>query len=108
MKKLVLVSILAAALNGCAANDPNQKTKTGAAIGAAAYNMQLSERRAESVVDYFINHGVSSDRLFASGRGESEPRASNDTEAGRQLNRRVEIFVKPVVEGQESEAYKTP
>jgi hypothetical protein len=37
-----------------------------------------------------------------------EPRATNDTEAGRQLNRRVEIFVKPIVEGQESEAYQAP
>ena len=45
---------------------------------------------------------------FATGRGELEPRASNDTEAGRQLNRRVEIYVKPIIEGQESEAYQTP
>ena len=224
MKKIVLASLIAATLSGCAANDPNQKTKTGAAVGAAAgallgyavddgtggvlagaavgalagggvgyymdkqqkemeaaladeqarnelqmrqlenetlkidissevsfdfdsaslksaftptlnkvadilqrypntiihvvghtdsvgsesYNMKLSERRAQSVVDYLSAEGVSSDRLFAIGKGESEPRATNDTEAGRQLNRRVELFVKPVIEGQESEAYQTP
>jgi outer membrane protein OmpA-like peptidoglycan-associated protein len=224
MKKIVLVSLIAATLSGCAANDPNQKTKTGAAVGAAAgallgyavddgaggvlagaavgalagggvgyymdkqqqemeaaladerarnelkiqqlenetlkidissevsfdfdsaslksaftptlnkvadilqrypntiihvlghtysvgsesYNMKLSERRAQSVVDYLSTEGVSSSRLFAIGKGESEPRATNDTEAGRQLNRRVELFVKPVIEGQESEAYQTP
>ncbi|SFK30616.1 OmpA family protein [Methylophaga sulfidovorans] len=224
MKKIVLVSLIAAALSGCAADDPNQKTKTGAAIGAAAgallgyavddgaggvlagaavgalagggvghymdkqkqemdaaladerarnelkiqqlenetlkidiasevsfdfdsaglkpafmptlnkvadilqrypntiihvvgytdsvgsesYNMKLSERRAQSVVDYLSSRGVSSSRLYAIGKGESDPRASNDTEAGRQLNRRVELFVKPVIEGQESEAYQTP
>ena len=224
MKKIVLASLIAATLSGCAANDPNQKTKTGAAVGAAAgallgyavddgtggvlagaavgalagggvgyymdkqqkemeaaladeqarnelkiqqlenetlkidissevsfdfdsaslksaftptlnkvadilqrypntiihvvghtdsvgsesYNMKLSERRAQSFVDYLSAEGVSSDRLFAIGKGESEPRATNDTEAGRQLNRRVELFVKPVIEGQESEAYQTP
>ncbi|HIC45456.1 MAG TPA: OmpA family protein [Methylophaga aminisulfidivorans] len=224
MKKIVLVSLIAAALSGCAADDPNQKTKTGAAIGAAAgallgyavddgaggvlagaavgalagggvghymdkqqqemeaaladerarnelkiqqlenetlkidiasevsfdfdsaslksaftptlnkvagilqrypntiihvvgytdsvgsesYNMKLSERRAQSVVDYLSSRGVSSSRLYAIGKGESDPRATNDTEAGRQLNRRVELFVKPVIEGQESEAYQTP
>lgn len=224
MKKIVLVSLVAAALSGCAADDPNQKTKTGAAIGAAAgallgyavddgaggvlagaavgalagggvghymdkqqqemeaaladerarnelkiqqlenetlkidiasevsfdfdsaslksaftptlnkvadilqrypntiihvvghtdsvgsesYNMKLSERRAQSVVDYLSSRGVSSSRLYAIGKGESEPRATNDNEAGRQLNRRVELFVKPVIEGQESEAYQTP
>lgn len=224
MKKLVLVTIMAAVLGGCAANDPNQKAKSGAAIGAAAgavlgyavddgaggvlagaavgalagagvghymdnqqqefeaaladeqarnelqiqqlenetlkidianevsfdfdsaalkpaftptlnkvsdilqrypktvihvvghtdsvgsesYNQRLSERRAQSVVDYFASRGVVSNRLYAIGRGELEPRATNDTEAGRQLNRRVEIYVKPIVEGQESEAYQAP
>jgi outer membrane protein OmpA-like peptidoglycan-associated protein len=224
MKKLILVAVVATALSGCAANDPNQKAKTGAAVGAAAgallgyavddgtggvlagaavgalagagvghymdkqqqemeaaladeqarheleiqqlenetlkidisnevsfdfdsaalksaftptlskvadvlqrypntiihvvghtdsvgsesYNMRLSERRAQSVVDFFQSRGVIADRLYAMGRGESEPRGTNETEAGRQLNRRVEIYVKPVVEGQESEAYQAP
>lgn len=224
MKKLVLVTLIATALSGCAADDPNQKAKSGAAIGAAAgallgyavddgaggviagaavgalagggvghymdkqqqemeaeladeqarheleiqqlenetlkidianevsfdfdsaalkpaftptldkvagvlqrypktvihvvghtdsvgsesYNQRLSEQRAQSVVDYFASHGVQKERLYAFGRGELEPRATNETEAGRQLNRRVEIFVKPIVEGKESEAYQAP
>jgi outer membrane protein OmpA-like peptidoglycan-associated protein len=224
MKKLVLVTLIATALSGCAADDPNKKTKTGAAIGAAAgalvgyaiddgtggvvagaavgalagagvghymdnqqqefeaaladeqarheleiqqlenetlkidiasevsfdfdsaglkpaftptlnkvadilqrypqtvihvvghtdsvgsesYNQRLSENRAQSVVDFLASRGVAANRLFAIGRGELEPRATNETEAGRQLNRRVEIFVKPIVEGQESEAYQAP
>ena len=77
-------------------------------VGSENYNQQLSERRAQSVVHYLTDRGVASDRLYPGGRGESEPRATNDTEAGRQLNRRVEVFVKPVVEGQESEAYQAP
>lgn len=77
-------------------------------VGSESYNMRLSERRAQSVADFLANRGVMSDRLYPSGRGESEPRATNDTEAGRQLNRRVEIYVKPIVEGQESEAYQAP
>lgn len=76
--------------------------------GSESYNQQLSERRAISVVDYFVARGVMPSRLNTSGRGELEPRATNATEAGRQLNRRVEIFVKPIVEGNESEAYKAP
>jgi len=78
------------------------------AIGSREYNQQLSERRARSVEDYLVSRGVSPSRLQAWGRGEDEPRASNDTEAGRQLNRRVEIFVKPVIEGQEQRAYDRP
>lgn len=77
-------------------------------VGSESYNQRLSERRAQSVVDYFLSAGVTSGRLYAIGRGETEPRASNETEAGRQLNRRVEIYVKPIVEGQESEAYQAP
>jgi outer membrane protein OmpA-like peptidoglycan-associated protein len=76
--------------------------------GSESYNQQLSERRAQSVVDYFTRQGVRNSRLVALGRGETQPRATNDTEAGRQLNRRVEIIVKPVVEGNESEAYQAP
>lgn len=77
-------------------------------VGSESYNQRLSERRAQSVMDYFLSAGVTSGRLYAIGRGETEPRASNETEAGRQLNRRVEIYVKPIVEGQESEAYQAP
>jgi outer membrane protein OmpA-like peptidoglycan-associated protein len=77
-------------------------------VGSESYNMDLSVRRAQSVVNYFSGQGIAPNRLVTAGRGESEPRASNDTEAGRQLNRRVELYVKPVIEGQESEAYQTP
>ena len=77
-------------------------------IGSEAYNQALSERRARSVMEYFISQGVDASRLRAEGRGETEPRASNDTEAGRQLNRRVELIVKPIVEGQEQKAYESP
>ena len=58
-----------------------------------AYNQQLSQRRAQSVVDYLIKKGVSRDRLVAKGYGEEKPIATNDTEEGRQLNRRTEFKV---------------
>ena len=77
-------------------------------IGSDRYNQQLSERRADNVVVYLERRGVPQTRLRSEGRGEYEPRATNDTEAGRQLNRRVEIYVKPVVEGQEQRAYEAP
>jgi outer membrane protein OmpA-like peptidoglycan-associated protein len=77
-------------------------------VGSESYNMQLSERRANAVADYFASQGILAGRLNAIGRGESEPRASNETEAGRQLNRRVELYVKPIVEGNEAEAYQAP
>jgi outer membrane protein OmpA-like peptidoglycan-associated protein len=77
-------------------------------IGSKEYNQQLSERRAQSVVDYFATRGINQDRLITVGRGELAPRASNETEAGRQLNRRVEIYVKPIIQGQEYQAYQTP
>lgn len=77
-------------------------------VGPADYNQRLSERRAESVADYLVRRGVDPRRLRTEGRGEREPRATNETEAGRQLNRRVEIFIKPIVEGQERRAYEPP
>lgn len=77
-------------------------------VGSDAYNQRLSEQRAEAVVGYLASVGVARDRLRAEGRGETEPRDTNATEAGRQLNRRVELYVKPVVEGQERRAYEPP
>lgn len=64
-------------------------------IGSESYNQGLSERRAEAVVDALAARGVAPARMSAAGRGESDPRADNTTEAGRQLNRRVEILVTP-------------
>lgn len=60
-------------------------------IGSAAYNMNLSERRAKSVMDYFVDKGIESERLTIKGFGFTRPAASNDTEQGRAKNRRVEL-----------------
>jgi outer membrane protein OmpA-like peptidoglycan-associated protein len=62
-------------------------------IGSDAYNQQLSQRRAKSVVDYFVSQGVSVDRLKAVGYGKTKPVASNKTEEGRAENRRVELHI---------------
>jgi len=63
-------------------------------VGPEAYNQKLSERRAQAVADYFATEGeVPQQTLQVSGRGESEPIASNDTDAGRAQNRRVVIEV---------------
>jgi outer membrane protein OmpA-like peptidoglycan-associated protein len=65
--------------------------------GSNDYNQKLAERRAQSVVNYLINKGISKDRLVAKGYGESRPAAPNsqpdgsDNPAGRQLNRRTEL-----------------
>lgn len=62
-------------------------------IGTEEYNRQLSERRANAVRDYLIGKGARASVLEARGMGESEPAASNDTDEGRQQNRRVEFEV---------------
>lgn len=64
--------------------------------GSEAYNQVLSQRRAESVKNYLIRHGVDADRITAVGRGEMNPLAPNDNSSGRALNRRVEIVVDDV------------
>jgi len=61
--------------------------------GEASYNQGLSERRAESVRDELIDMGISQNRVETKGFGEQYPVASNDTSAGRQQNRRVEIVI---------------
>ena len=61
--------------------------------GTDAYNLSLSERRAAAVKSYLVAHGVSSSRMFTMGVGEKEPVASNDTDAGRAENRRVEFAI---------------
>ncbi len=63
------------------------------AVGTSDYNQALSERRATAAANYLEAQGVAAGRLRAVGRGETEPIAGNDTEAGRQLNRRVEIAI---------------
>lgn len=61
--------------------------------GADDYNKNLSEKRAKSVADYLKTQGVSSSRLITKGYGESQPLTENDTEMGRQKNRRVELAI---------------
>lgn len=60
-------------------------------IGTEAFNLLLSQQRAESVRQFLISHGVAPERLTAQGYGEFRPVASNDSEAGREQNRRVEF-----------------
>jgi outer membrane protein OmpA-like peptidoglycan-associated protein len=67
--------------------------------GDAGYNMRLSQRRADSVGSYLIRTGVNRDRVATGGQGESYPVASNNTAAGRQQNRRVEITLSPLTQG---------
>ncbi|MEL6391777.1 MAG: OmpA family protein [Bacteroidota bacterium] len=62
-------------------------------IGSEINNQQLSENRAKAVYDYLIGAGVSEDRLQYKGYGESQPIASNDTEAGRAANRRTTFTI---------------
>ncbi len=62
-------------------------------VGSEGYNQGLSERRAESVKSYLAGQGIGSIRLSAAGKGEGDPVASNDSAAGRQQNRRVEIVI---------------
>ncbi len=67
--------------------------------GADAYNQTLSERRAQSVASYLSAHGVQSARIATRGYGETQPIASNATPEGKAANRRVEIKIAPVTEG---------
>jgi OOP family OmpA-OmpF porin len=61
--------------------------------GSQAYNQALSERRAIAVMKAMISKGVAAERLSAVGYGETVPLATNDTEEGRTVNRRIEIKV---------------
>lgn len=63
------------------------------ATGSDSYNMDLSERRATSAQRFLVGEGVVPTRLRATGRGETEPIASNDTESGMAQNRRVEVAI---------------
>jgi outer membrane protein OmpA-like peptidoglycan-associated protein len=62
-------------------------------VGAEDYNQGLSERRANSVKSYLAGQGIGSIRLSSSGKGQSDPVAGNDSAAGRQQNRRVEVTI---------------
>ena len=62
-------------------------------VGDDAYNLDLSLRRAGSVQAFLISRGVDPARIVAAGKGESDPVASNDSDTGRQQNRRVEVII---------------
>ncbi len=66
-------------------------------MGAAAYNQELSQRRAESVRQYLVSRGLSGDRVVAEGFGVTRPIADNASPEGRANNRRVEIVVQPSI-----------
>lgn len=62
-------------------------------IGSESYNDRLSVRRAESAASYLYSKGIKPSRVTTMGKGESDPIATNETEEGRQLNRRVEVVI---------------
>lgn len=62
-------------------------------VGSESANFGLSQRRADSVKSHLQSQGIAASRLLASGKGEGSPVAGNDSAAGRQLNRRVEIII---------------
>lgn len=64
------------------------------AIGSETYNLSLSRKRAQAVNIHLADLGIEPARMMAVGYGESEPRASNNSEAGRSLNRRVSVLLK--------------
>lgn len=68
-------------------------------VGSAEYNQRLSERRAHAIARYFESKRVDPARMALAGKGETQPMTSNATETGRRANRRVEIYVEPVVQG---------
>lgn len=63
------------------------------ATGAEDYNQRLSENRAQAATNFLVQQGVDPDRVRSMGMGETEPVASNETEAGQQENRRVEVAI---------------
>ena len=69
-------------------------------IGSDEYNMKLSQRRADAVRDYLVSNGINPANMQSVGLGKAAPVASNDTAAGRQQNRRVEMVVSGDIIGQ--------
>ena len=67
-------------------------------LGAEEYNQELSQQRAQSVVDYLVEKGIPAENLLTKGYGEANPIASNDTEEGRFENRRVEMKIVDIEE----------
>lgn len=71
------------------------------ALGDEAYNVDLSQKRAQAVLDFLISQGIDSDRLKAVGFGETRPIDSNRSAEGRAMNRRVEFHVEKIQESSE-------
>ena len=63
-------------------------------IGPAQFNLSLSKRRAQSVINYFTKNGIDKSRFEVKGYGSQKPIATNDTKEGRSKNRRVEFLIK--------------
>lgn len=110
MPEGILFGVNSAAVSGPAQNDlyavaqnlnqyPNTRVEVIGhtdATGSAAHNMDLSQRRAQSVAGILRAAGVAPNRIVAVGRGLTQPIASNNTPEGRAQNRRVEIIIRPV------------
>ena len=62
-------------------------------MGSKPYNMTLGLKRAEAVRDFLVSRGISTGRISVKSFGEDSPKYTNQTEAGRSLNRRVEIIL---------------
>ena len=67
--------------------------------GDGNYNLSLSQQRADSVSAYLQSRGITSQRILTQGYGENHPVADNSTPQGRRENRRVELVLKPIVQG---------
>lgn len=76
--------------------------------GSDDYNMTLSQNRAASVASYMASQGVPSQRMRTEGRGEREPLVRTGDNVKEPRNRRVDIVIKPVVQGQEQQAWTPP
>jgi outer membrane protein OmpA-like peptidoglycan-associated protein len=91
-------SNLAQVADALSKSDPDSKIIVAGytdSQGGQAYNMELSQHRAEAVRSFLVSHGVASDRISAQGFGPSQPVADNASAEGRADNRRVEIVVQP-------------
>ena len=71
-------------------------------MGSEEYNQDLSQRRADSVKSYLVGQGVGTARLSSAGRGENSPVADNESAAGRQQNRRVEVVISQAATSKDS------
>lgn len=98
----VVPDVVRARVDGIAAELVNERASVNVevaghtdSVGSDTYNQFLSEKRAEAVKAYLVEHGVMANRISVVGYGESQPRDTNDTVEGRRRNRRVEIAATP-------------